>query len=669
MSTTTAERISSGPQLSDTNKQQIRKAFNLIKTHASAVANFTLQWQELEDHFIFINNSIQSKLQEFRRKNQSLDTQFTSAQQSQLSTLEEDVFSPTLQGHSNSKETHSATSPSVPSQCNPVDTQIKNEESFRADSNFNDIPRKNGKVLLVYLNGHLKEHESMRDGVHNALKASEDSAKLVLEAIEEGFCPTELKTGGGDLEVSATRRSCVLLLEEFMKVAPLVKPRAIEQAAKLASLWKANIKAEVWNSIEVWGFLLLLGAYALVDRFDSDEILELFKSVVQRKQAPELFRSLGLADKASDFIQHLISEKKQLAAVRFIFAFEMIDKFSPVPLLKAHLNHVKKVARVPLKKGKNSLKAQNDATNKEIASLKSVIKCIEDYELESEYSPENLRARIDRLRKMIKERKGMQTASGSQAQVQQLSGNKRTAPKAQMNKQKGKNKQPRMAPAAAVQHVSARAAATIHSLQQHQGAQYLSAAGVAASAAAPSTSFVAASNFYSVDASHNQQDSPFTIYQKKDSPFTGHGAQYSAGRYSFSRSIPDTHMSVAAGSYGFVGSPPVVQRPGLTAGGYGLHRETVTGHYTLGGSGSVTSRMDSSNEQYGTSIAASGRSGQFGSAGTLTATGISSNVSPRSSLSYFHGDPLRVPSYNNRAAFSSSGYEMPSKRPPAIYRL
>lgn len=60
----------------------------------------------------------------------------------------------------------------------------------------------------------------------------------------------------------------------------------------------------------------------------------------------------------SDFVQHLISEKKQLAAVRFIYAFELVDKFPPVPLLKAHLNHVKKVARVPFKKGKSSLKVQ-----------------------------------------------------------------------------------------------------------------------------------------------------------------------------------------------------------------------------------------------------------------------------------------------------------------------
>lgn len=139
----------------------------------------------------------------------------------------------------------------------------------------------------------------MRDGVRNALKASKDSGKLVLEAIGEGFYPPEVKTGGIDLEVSATRRSCVLLLEEFVKVEPMIEPLVIEEALKLALLWKANIKEEVRNSVLVWGFLLLLVAYGLVGRFDRDEILKLFDSVVQRKQAPQFFRSLGLADKAS----------------------------------------------------------------------------------------------------------------------------------------------------------------------------------------------------------------------------------------------------------------------------------------------------------------------------------------------------------------------------------
>lgn len=60
----------------------------------------------------------------------------------------------------------------------------------------------------------------------------------------------------------------------------------------------------------------------------------------------------------SDLIGKLISEKKQPDAVRFIYAFELVDKFPPVPLLEAHLNQFQKVAKVGSKKGKNSSKSQ-----------------------------------------------------------------------------------------------------------------------------------------------------------------------------------------------------------------------------------------------------------------------------------------------------------------------
>lgn len=280
-------------QFAGTDKHKIRKAFNQIKTHASTVANFTLQWQDLEDHFLFINNSIQSKLQELEEQ-RSQDAQFPPTQQSQRNEIETN-FSPTLQDQANPKQAQ--LSPTVVSQSKSIETQLKNEETLPAKANFNEIPINDGKTLLVYLNEHSKEHESMRQKLHNALKASEDSGKLVLEAMD-GF-RLGLKTGAIDFEVSVTRRSCVLLLEELIKAKPFMKPQVIEEALKLALIWKANIKVEMWNSIENWGFLLLLGAYNLVGEFDSDAILKIIGSVVQRKQALELFRSLGFTDKAS----------------------------------------------------------------------------------------------------------------------------------------------------------------------------------------------------------------------------------------------------------------------------------------------------------------------------------------------------------------------------------
>ncbi|KAL6132619.1 hypothetical protein ACLB2K_064859 [Fragaria x ananassa] len=87
-------------------------------------------------------------------------------------------------------------------------------------------------------------------------------------------------------------------------------------------------------------------------------------------------------------IQKLVSQKMQ--AIEFIHAFEQLDKFPPMPLLKAHLKFAKKDA----------------AVDKEVVSLRAMICCIERYKLgvEPQYSPENLRECISQLKKQKNEK-------------------------------------------------------------------------------------------------------------------------------------------------------------------------------------------------------------------------------------------------------------------------
>lgn len=69
---------------------------------------------------------------------------------------------------------------------------------------------------------------------------------------------------------------------------------------------------------------------------------------------------IDLSFVVSDFIQSLISQKKRLEAVRFIYAFELVDKFPPVPLLQDHLNDAKKASRTVWKNSKSSSKEKVD---------------------------------------------------------------------------------------------------------------------------------------------------------------------------------------------------------------------------------------------------------------------------------------------------------------------
>lgn len=52
----------------------------------------------------------------------------------------------------------------------------------------------------------------------------------------------------------------------------------------------------------------------------------------------------------SDFIQNLITKRKQIEAIKFIYEFGLVDKFPPFPLLRAHLQCAKKTNKMGAKK-------------------------------------------------------------------------------------------------------------------------------------------------------------------------------------------------------------------------------------------------------------------------------------------------------------------------------
>lgn len=59
----------------------------------------------------------------------------------------------------------------------------------------------------------------------------------------------------------------------------------------------------------------------------------------------------------ADLIHKLLSQGKQLLAVKFVFEFQLTDKFPPVPLLKEYLKESKNLAKKVCREGKNSLKS------------------------------------------------------------------------------------------------------------------------------------------------------------------------------------------------------------------------------------------------------------------------------------------------------------------------
>jgi hypothetical protein len=120
---------------------------------------------------------------------------------------------------------------------------------------------------------------------------------------------------------------------------------------------------------------------------------------------PKLALSLGLGDTMPEMIEELISRGQQLDAVHFTYEVGLVEKFLPVPLLKAFLKDARKAAASILEDPNNAGRASQLAARKEQSALRAVIKCIEEYKLESEFPPENLMKRLEQLEKAKNEKR------------------------------------------------------------------------------------------------------------------------------------------------------------------------------------------------------------------------------------------------------------------------
>ncbi|OVA15114.1 Frigida-like [Macleaya cordata] len=417
------QSISAALESVNAKKENLRKTFQDLQSHSSFLSSFTLQWKDLEDHFESIQKSIEERFNELKSKEkESINGSISLENQSLPVKVPEkkiDLSGPVPR-------------PEIKSFCSKMD----------------------GMGFRSFIMRHRKDLSVIRDEVGVGLKFASDPAKLVLDALL-GFFPPNSK-GDKDGELAATRRTCILLLERLFELSPEIKPQVKDKANKLAIEWKGKITSGDENPLEPLGFLQLLATYGLASSFDANELLDLAVSIARRKQAIDLCRSLGFNEKMPDLIRKLVEKGKHLDAVKFAYAFELVDMFPPVPLLKAYKKQSKKIANEVRQKGKQSLQSQNEATAKQIAALRAIVKCIEEHKLESEYPRDGLDQHIEQLERQLSSKKrGTGPVSGANQQQplkqqQQHSGNKRGGPATGANQQHSVNKRPRPASTYAV---------------------------------------------------------------------------------------------------------------------------------------------------------------------------------------------------------------------------
>ncbi|KAK3042149.1 hypothetical protein RJ639_001269 [Escallonia herrerae] len=425
-----------------------------FQTQASLMTSCTLLWKELTDHFTSLEQSLQQKSAAIKAKIQSLDTQ--TKESLQLLEQRDSTLNASISIALEKVEKRKAAVLTTLDEEDPV-PEVDDTEGMLLKLRF-FCGKMDSEGFWRFVTVRKKELDVMRSQMPVALGDSVDPAKFVLQAMSEVF-PVDKREDKSE-RVNDLGWACVLLLESLIPavVDPvlgnarlMVTPRVRESARRIAETWKASLDRrggiENVKTPDVHTFLQHLVTFGIVRKEDLNLYRKLVVASAWRKQMPKLAVSLGLGEKMPDMIEELISRGQQVDAVHFTYEVGLADKFPPVPLLKAFLKDAKKAATSILEDPNNSGRAaepasvetrtrlptlgrgalciglalwvrhdcfllplspfsqQHLAARKEQSALRAVVKCIEEYKLEAEFPPENLKKRLEQLDKVKSEKK------------------------------------------------------------------------------------------------------------------------------------------------------------------------------------------------------------------------------------------------------------------------
>nr|AAM96992.1 putative protein [Arabidopsis thaliana]AAN15423.1 putative protein [Arabidopsis thaliana] len=433
--------------------QQLQKAFAELESQRAVTLN--LKWKELEEHFHGLERSLKRRFHELEDQEKEYETKTRKAQEllekkkaaveakekAALERLQKkrDAAMFTINSALDKYNNAPVSKPSVGERW-PQNAVEDSSNVFAADSITDDNPdgivqdvqispvMGNYEVkaypqllklcgdmdstgLHKFVSDNRKNLASLKEEIPMAFRAAANPASLVLDSLE-GFYPMEAPTADGkkDANLLGMRRTCIMLMEclsillsglDRNCLAVVLSQNVKHRAKTIAEGWNPlleslDMDACNGNSLEAHAFLQLLATFAIVADFKEDELLKLIPMVSRRRQAAELCRSLGLAEKMPGVIEVLVNSGKQIDAVNLAFAFELTEQFSPVSLLKSYLIEARRSSPQG-RPGNASPAVQDEFNERELIGLKTVIKCIEEHSLEEQYPVEPLHKRILQL--------------------------------------------------------------------------------------------------------------------------------------------------------------------------------------------------------------------------------------------------------------------------------
>ncbi|OIW16387.1 hypothetical protein TanjilG_19103 [Lupinus angustifolius] len=359
--------ISDSLKLVDTKKENLKKAYDDLQSHSS-LFSFPHTWSQIDSHFNSLHNSLTQRFLLLQQNHPSSSNSVSPNQNPKVSNFSSFLNDPTTQnGTTTTNSTHM--------------------EQMGALCKVND-----GKGLRNYLVVNYKDIASINPQLVAALKCSHDPASLVLDSLDGVIGANGLKDSG---EVKRMKKVCGVLFQVLRVVCRNVSDEVRKRANRLFLEWKRSLVKDNADAFGAMAFLHFVATYGLLSELSTDELTTFSAVAATNDELSELYHNIGLTDKVPGLVQKLIDKGKHILAVKYVFQFNLVDKIRPVPILHAYVNETQKRSTRLSQEGKSLA----EITTREIHGLKSVIKVIENHNLESEFPRASLEQRIEELKK------------------------------------------------------------------------------------------------------------------------------------------------------------------------------------------------------------------------------------------------------------------------------
>ena len=275
---------------------RVQKLFDSLEAQKTILSSCTQLYKTLSNHFSSLQHSLS-------QKSSSLDSKFQALESDSKKTLE------SLDQRENSiPERESSAAARIEEQREAALSEFEKAvpENAELSECLKSYCRKmDSSGLLRFMVSKRKESMSLRSEIVSAMEESVDSARLVLDAVEEFVSQKSGKVGIPD-----KRWACGMLMQALFPAAELggktvPKPAfarsVVERAARVAELWKGKMgdggEGSMIGPTEAAMFMQMVAGFGLKPKFDEEFLRKQVLEFASRRDMPKLAIALGFGEK------------------------------------------------------------------------------------------------------------------------------------------------------------------------------------------------------------------------------------------------------------------------------------------------------------------------------------------------------------------------------------